>query len=56
MAQFLTAYKHKKCGHIPYGKGLSMQVVGMNIRQGSGIFDSATSSYVSLPFFEDKSQ
>jgi hypothetical protein len=44
MAQFMAASKYKKRGHIPYGKGLSMQVVGMNIRQGSGIFDSATSS------------
>ena len=49
MAQLITARKFKKCEHIPYGKGLSIQFEGPNIRQGSGIIDSATASY----FFEE---
>jgi hypothetical protein len=44
MAEFMAASKYKKCGRIPDGKGLPKQVVGMNIRQGSGIFESAASS------------
>jgi hypothetical protein len=44
MAQFMAASQYKKRGHIPYGKGLSMQFEDLNTRQGSGKFDSATST------------
>jgi hypothetical protein len=44
MAQFIAIFQYSACRKIPYAKGLAMQFEGPNIGQGSGIFDSATSS------------
>jgi hypothetical protein len=47
MTQYVTTRQYRACIESPYWDWLSMQFEGPNIRQRSGVFDSATSSYVS---------